>query len=307
MAGAITTLFVGAITAVGRSDPRSREGLSKRTSLVVPFTVASLAGLWEYQVTKNVPEPYLDEVFHIPQAQAYCRWEYGTWDPKLTTPPGLYWWSHLLSLVSGFTTCNPHFLRITNVIALTSIMVLAWKCRTLIIRAGAGHRIDLTPRLISADSLHTAVNIALFPPLFFFSGLYYTDVLSTCAVLYLYKQFLEQGERKKIEKTWKNGAWFYLCGVLALCMRQTNIFWAAIFLGGMEAVRAMKGIDRLTAPYSRQSQVPSQEGLLKQFYEIAKSEHLHDPHLHATDLEDFILTPLSVLRLGPPSSAPSSS
>lgn len=31
-----------------------------------------------------------DEVFHIPQAQAYCRWDYATWDPKLTTPPGLY-------------------------------------------------------------------------------------------------------------------------------------------------------------------------------------------------------------------------
>ncbi|KAG4025292.1 hypothetical protein MFRU_061g00110 [Monilinia fructicola] len=298
MAGAITTLFVGVITAVGRSDPSSREGLSKRTSLVVPLAVASLASFWEYQVTKNVPEPYLDEVFHIPQAQAYCRWQYGTWDPKLTTPPGLYWWSHFLSIVSGFTTCNPHFLRITNVIALTSIIMLAWKCRTLIIRAGVEHRRDLTPRLISADSLHTAVNIALFPPLFFFSGLYYTDVLSTCVVLYLYKQFLEQGERTKIEKTWKNSAWFYLCGVLALCMRQTNIFWAAVFLGGMEAVRTMKRIDRLTAPSCRPSQVPSSEGLLKQFYEIVNSEHLHDPHLHATRLEDFILTPLSVFRIG---------
>ncbi|KAA8564251.1 hypothetical protein EYC84_011197 [Monilinia fructicola] len=193
MAGAITTLFVGVITAVGRSDPSSREGLSKRTSLVVPLAVASLASFWEYQVTKNVPEPYLDEVFHIPQAQAYCRWQYGTWDPKLTTPPGLYWWSHFLSIVSGFTTCNPHFLRITNVIALTSIIMLAWKCRTLIIRAGVEHRRDLTPR---------------------------------------------------------------------------------------------------------PSQVPSHEGLLKQFYEIVNSEHLHDPHLHATRLEDFILTPLSVFRIG---------
>lgn len=30
-----------------------------------------------------------DEPFHIPQAQAYCRGEYLTWDPKITTPPGL--------------------------------------------------------------------------------------------------------------------------------------------------------------------------------------------------------------------------
>src|SRR4051812_7721932 len=33
---------------------------------------------------------------------------------------------------------------------------------------------------------HTALNIALFPPLFFFSALYYTDVISTLVVLLSY-------------------------------------------------------------------------------------------------------------------------
>ena len=31
-----------------------------------------------------------DEPFHAPQAQAYCNGEWTTWDPKITTPPGLY-------------------------------------------------------------------------------------------------------------------------------------------------------------------------------------------------------------------------
>jgi hypothetical protein len=31
-----------------------------------------------------------DEVFHIPQAQAYCKGRWGHWDDKITTPPGLY-------------------------------------------------------------------------------------------------------------------------------------------------------------------------------------------------------------------------
>lgn len=31
-----------------------------------------------------------DEVFHIPQAQAYCEGKFGIWDDKITTPPGLY-------------------------------------------------------------------------------------------------------------------------------------------------------------------------------------------------------------------------
>ncbi|KAF7945157.1 hypothetical protein EAE96_009936 [Botrytis aclada] len=294
MASAISTLLVGVLTAVGRSDPSSRRGLGLKTALAVPLTVASLAGFWEYQVTKNVPDPYLDEVFHIPQAQAYCRWDYGTWDPKLTTPPGLYWWSHFLSIVSGFTACNVHFLRITNVIALTSIMMLAWKCRNLIIRAGVETPTDQVPKLRSADSLHTAANIALFPPLFFFSGLYYTDVLSTCVVLYLYKQFLEQAE-SKVHKSWKNGAWFYLCGVLALCMRQTNIFWAAVFLGGMEAVRTMKGTHLPAAPSLRHLHASSMKEYLREVGELVKSEHLHDPPLHAASVEDFVLTPLSII------------
>jgi alpha-1,2-glucosyltransferase len=64
-----------------------------------------LASFWQGQVTKIASEPYLvillkssrellltitqDEVFHIPQAQAYCSGDFHIWDPKLTTPPGL--------------------------------------------------------------------------------------------------------------------------------------------------------------------------------------------------------------------------
>lgn len=31
-----------------------------------------------------------DEIFHVGQAQTYCRGQWTTWDPKLTTPPGLF-------------------------------------------------------------------------------------------------------------------------------------------------------------------------------------------------------------------------
>lgn len=49
-----------------------------------------LAGLcWQAVVTLWVPEPYLDEIFHIPQAQKYCQGRWSEWDNKITTPPGL--------------------------------------------------------------------------------------------------------------------------------------------------------------------------------------------------------------------------
>ena len=36
-----------------------------------------------------IPVPQ-DEPFHVAQAQTYCTGDYWTWDPKITTPPGLF-------------------------------------------------------------------------------------------------------------------------------------------------------------------------------------------------------------------------
>ncbi|KAI7538973.1 hypothetical protein KC331_g10023, partial [Hortaea werneckii] len=60
---------------------------------------AALAPLsaWFYLVDRTVTEPYLDEVFHVRQAQLYCAGNFHDWDPKITTPPGLYIVSYLLS------------------------------------------------------------------------------------------------------------------------------------------------------------------------------------------------------------------
>ena len=41
-------------------------------------------------VNKIVPEPYMDEFFHVRQTQAYCAGRWAEWDPKITTFPGLY-------------------------------------------------------------------------------------------------------------------------------------------------------------------------------------------------------------------------
>src|SRR5690349_25025040 len=54
---------------------------------------------WLQSVNTFVPHPYLDEVFHIPQAQAYWAGEWSRWDPKITTPPGLYVFSYLANSV----------------------------------------------------------------------------------------------------------------------------------------------------------------------------------------------------------------
>lgn len=61
-----------------------------------------------------------DEIFHIPQAQQYCKGNFGSWDPMITTPPGLYVLLSLCSPLSIFRiyliaiayiqllSCNPY-------------------------------------------------------------------------------------------------------------------------------------------------------------------------------------------------------
>ncbi|KAK0535019.1 glucosyltransferase [Tilletia horrida] len=96
-----------------------QRGLASLSPLLyaVPLTVA--AGL----VNQIVPEPYLDEIFHIPQAEAYCEGRWDVWDPKLTTPPGVYLvyvaiHRLILAPVFGMSCLNSAAMRSVNAIAL---------------------------------------------------------------------------------------------------------------------------------------------------------------------------------------------
>ncbi|XP_063496470.1 dol-P-Glc:Glc(2)Man(9)GlcNAc(2)-PP-Dol alpha-1,2-glucosyltransferase isoform X2 [Symphalangus syndactylus] len=42
--------------------------------------------------SRALREPYMDEIFHLPQAQRYCEGHFSLsqWDPMITTLPGLY-------------------------------------------------------------------------------------------------------------------------------------------------------------------------------------------------------------------------
>jgi alpha-1,2-glucosyltransferase len=84
------------------------------------------------------------------------------------------------------------------------------------------------PRWSLHELNHAAFNICLFPPLFFFYGLYYTDVVSALLVLMAYRFHLQQANKSLV-----------LAGLASLLFRQTNIFWVAIFLGGIEANRSL--------------------------------------------------------------------
>ncbi|KAG0320966.1 glucosyltransferase [Podila horticola] len=179
--------------------------LSPSTLLSLHLVVfLSISGLWN-QVQ---PHPYMDEIFHIPQAQRYCAGDYWTWDPKLTTPPGLYVISNLL-LVLQRPVCSTYFLRLTN---------LLYPC--IIFFTVASLLKQLHPHMMRRDRYATAAVAITFPILWFFNFMYYTDGGSAAFVLLSWLAA-------------KKGHHFLsvVGSAIAVTFRQTNIIWSLFIVG----------------------------------------------------------------------------
>lgn len=165
---------------------------------------------------KTQPTPYLDEVFHIPQAQKYCAGNFTEWDPKITTLPGLYFLTvGTLKPISWFLSdpdvCSSVYtLRCINV-ALSTGLLYVTGC---LMQQIHGHKSEMD----EVRGILTAINMCVFPILYFFNFLYYTDVMSTFLVLFTY--LLSLHERHILAA---------FTGFLAVCVRQTNIVWVAFF------------------------------------------------------------------------------
>lgn len=130
-------------------------------------------------INSQVKQPYMDEEFHIPQAQRYCLSDFTAYDPKLTTPPGLYILStafHSLGL-----PCTVSYLRVANLFLGLILFpnLLARMQNTIQPRS--------RPREIEAAKL-----LAMMPLFSFFSLLYYTDMWSLYFVLQVHHALLKR-------------------------------------------------------------------------------------------------------------------
>ncbi|KAI1410296.1 glycosyltransferase family 59 protein [Hypoxylon sp. FL1857] len=266
-----------------------KTGLTSSGSFIILSlgAVSLLAQKWVSSVTNHVPEPYLDEVFHIPQAQVYCDGRYSVWDDKITTPPGLYVLSILANLLSGWP-CSVYYLRLFNVEVIPYLALAAIMSRALLEQPRTAGNAQGRSKF-SVYAVWTGINISLFPVLFFFTGLYYTDVISTFVVLLTYVNHL--GRVSKDRTSLANDAYTLFLGLLALCMRQTNIFWVVVYMGGLEAVHSIKTLR--PEPVA----VPAFTALAQQiqFYTWRYSlGDIHDPSLNLTSPIDLVLCTVSI-------------
>lgn len=121
-------------------------------------------------------DPYMDEIFHVPQALLICNGDFQTWDPKITTFPGLYYFScslsSILKSVEIVTGSTISLLRLINFV--TSFLILfSSKIYWMQLNRGTDLKLNsLIPSLVY-----------VYPISAFYFGLYYTDTFSTAMVL----------------------------------------------------------------------------------------------------------------------------
>ncbi|XP_075455885.1 dol-P-Glc:Glc(2)Man(9)GlcNAc(2)-PP-Dol alpha-1,2-glucosyltransferase [Ascaphus truei] len=174
------------------------------------------------KLTREQRDPYMDEIFHIPQAQQYCQGHFNQWDPMITTLPGLY----LLSVGivkpaawvfgwSGSVVCSPGMLRFINLLFSLGNLYLLY---LIICRIHHKNKVSSFKRILST------LNLYMFPTLYFFTFLYYTDTGSTFFILFTYLMCL-YGNHKSAA----------LLGLCAFLFRQTNIIWIIFCAGSIVA------------------------------------------------------------------------
>ena len=88
-----------------------------------------------------------------------------------------------------------------------------------------------------AADLHAAFNIALFPPLFFFTGLYYTDVASTAFVLTFLVAF-QYSRHKFSDRTTSDKSELTLETSSAVVRRIVYFAWLCLMLSRRSSLKA---------------------------------------------------------------------
>ncbi|KAL4807085.1 phospholipase D/nuclease [Aspergillus unguis] len=258
---------------------RPRSGLAIAARYAVPFGLL-LIPVWLTQVNSAVPEPYLDEAFHVPQAQAYWAHKWTHWDPKITTPPGLYVFSYVVCALILLLRGTPEHLdasslRATNAAAATVLLPLRLQNALDTLRG------ERNTRPSGSYLSHTVLNICLFPPLFFFSGLYYTDVLALLVVVEAYNWDLSR--TRWLKSAPLQTAVFLALGVGSLAFRQTNIFWVSVFLGGLRVVRLL-----------RRETEACKSANVADIVRAGSKKELYDPMVLDASLTDYFKTAISL-------------
>lgn len=188
--------------------------------IVYPLLVIYFLGTFYYISNKVIPYTFIDEQFHVGQTLKYVGGNWSQWDPKITTPPGLYilgWLNY--KFISIFTSWS----------ALTAFRLINFIGGVFILPVFV-----LRPLFLFNAIGFWPIALMTFPLLSTFYYLYYTDVWSTIFILQSLTFVLTQpfGPTASI---WLSA----LTSMISCTFRQTNIIWTAFIMVVAVERRAM--------------------------------------------------------------------
>ncbi|XP_074605296.1 alpha-1,2-glucosyltransferase Alg10 [Brevipalpus obovatus] len=248
---AATTTTTNGSTGSGHSMAGQSDKVFNKIAIITSFSyVSSLLTIYML-INDEVPQPYMDEIFHVQQVQSYCVHNFTHWNPKITTPPGLYlttWalfkpMSELIAFGEDDPTrkCPVQMVRFINLLFAFANVYLMYSITISNYRSPS--------RIIKVRALFSSVSLSAFPPLFFFNFLYYTDAGSLFLILTMYLAHINGHVHLAA-----------VFGFLSLFYRQTNIVWVCflathsalkmIFQSNLRDFRSKKKLKLLTSSIS---------------------------------------------------------
>ncbi|XP_015791193.1 putative Dol-P-Glc:Glc(2)Man(9)GlcNAc(2)-PP-Dol alpha-1,2-glucosyltransferase [Tetranychus urticae] len=212
--------FSDTVKTNGSATQLQPDHLFNKIAAIIGFTyLTSLLSIYML-VNEEVQEPYMDEIFHIQQVRSYCVHNFTYWNPKITTPPGLYFTTWVLfkpvSELIAFAEEDPN--RKCPVPLVRFINLLFAVGNVLLMYLISSKQNKYTARMSRIKTLVSAVSLSTTPALFFFNFLFYTDSGSLFFILAMYFMHIS-------DRTWTAS----LLGLVSLFFRQTNIVWCFFF------------------------------------------------------------------------------
>lgn len=180
-------------------------------------------------VNRHLPTPYMDEPFHYNQTVAYCHTHNFThYHSKITTFPGLYLAS--LAIATPLSALPLPAVDWCGLAALRWYNVLWAAVGWVVYERVVWHVHPLSSPL---HRLLSTLQYALLPLSFVYVPLYYTDTVSTVAVLLALCSTLSQPgvSLHPSHSTLSSPLAQLLFSLVAVLMRQTNVVWVAYIAG----------------------------------------------------------------------------
>lgn len=190
----------------GRIEAIWARSLLLKVALLLIFVLACIRTA--KLVNNAATTPFIDERFHLAQCQTYCAGKWAQWDPKITTPPGLYILGYIYSSIVG------------KVLGVSDACGSAGVLRSLNLIGGLV-AMPLVLRQFKRYCLDQfwTVNVVAQPLLFTYYFLFYTDIW--LAILVGASVACAFGAADKRGYTVISA----VCAFASLWFRQTNAVW----------------------------------------------------------------------------------